>query len=100
MVNLHNKDLQPTWHRVRIVMAEMIHFIRQLQAYCRLEVIECSWLILIDFLNKKEGDLDSLIDAHRSYLDRVVKKILIWSPKHGKEVRPYLATLAFLTKLL
>lgn len=89
-----NEDLQPTWHRVRIVMAEMIHFIRQVQAYCRLEVIECSWMILIDFLNKKEGDLDSLIEAHRSFLDRVVKKILIWSPKLGKEV---LFSLAILT---
>jgi hypothetical protein len=67
-------------------MAEMIHFVRQLQAYCHLEVIECSWKALIDFLNKKEGDLDALIDAHRSYLDRMVKKVLLLSPKAGKEV--------------
>lgn len=64
----------------------MIHFTRQMQAYCQLEVIECSWKILIDFLNKKEGDLDALISAHRSYLDRMVKKILLLSPKAGKEV--------------
>ena len=63
----------------------MIHFIRQLEAYCRLEVIECSWKVLTEFLNKKEGDLDALIDAHRSYLDRMTRKILLWSPKHGKE---------------
>lgn len=67
-------------------MAEMIHFIRQMRAYCQLEVIECSWTILIDFLNKKEGDLDALIDAHRSYLDRMVKKVHLLSPKTGKEV--------------
>jgi hypothetical protein len=67
-------------------MAEMIHFIRQMQAYCQLEVIECSWKTLIDFLDKKEGDLDALIDAHRSYLDRMVKKVLLLSPKAGKEV--------------
>jgi hypothetical protein len=67
-------------------MAEMIHFIRQMQAYCQLEVIECSWKILTDFLNKKEGDLDAMIDAHGSYLDRMVKKVLLLSPKVGREV--------------
>lgn len=67
-------------------MAEMIHFIRQMQAYCQLEVIECSWKILIEFLNKKEGDLDAMIHAHSSYLDRMVKKVLLLSPKAGREV--------------
>ena len=67
-------------------MAEMIHFIRQLEAYCRLEVIECSWNALIDFLNKKQGDLDALIDSHRTYLDRITKKVLLWNCKPGKEV--------------
>ena len=70
-------------------MAEMIHFIRQLEAYCRLEVIECSWNALMDFLNKKEGDLDALIDSHRTYLDRMTKKILLWNSKPGKEVRTH-----------
>ncbi|KAJ7700140.1 Spc98 family-domain-containing protein [Mycena rosella] len=78
-------ELEPQWHQIRIVMAEMIHFMRQMQAYCQLEVIECSWKILLDFLNKKEGDLDALIEAHRSYLDRMVKKVLLLSPKSGKQ---------------
>jgi gamma-tubulin complex component 3 len=80
------KDLEFEWHQIRIVMAEMIHFIRQIQAYCQLEVIACSWKILIDFLNKKEGDLDAMINAHSSYLDRMVKKVLLLSPKAGREV--------------
>jgi gamma-tubulin complex component 3 len=67
-------------------MAEMIHFIRAMEAYCQLEVIECSWKILTDFLSKREGDLDALIGAHQSYLDRMVKKVLLLSPKSGKEV--------------
>ena len=66
-------------------MAEMIHFIRQMEAYCQLEVIECSWKILLDFVQKKEGDLDALIEAHRAYLDRMVKKVLLLSPKVGRE---------------
>lgn len=65
----------------------MLHFVRQMQAYSQLEVIECSWKDLCEFLQKKEGDLDAMIDAHRSYLDRMVKKMLLVSPKAGKEVR-------------
>ena len=42
----------------------MIHFIRQMEAYCQLEVIECSWKILLEFIQKREGDLDALIEAH------------------------------------
>lgn len=41
--------------------------------------------MLTDFLNKKEGDLDALIGAHRNYLDRMARKILLCSPKQGKE---------------
>ena len=80
-------ELAPEWHKIRITISEMIHFIRQMGSFCRLEVIECSWNILIDFLNKKEGDLDSLIDAHRAYLDQVVKKTFLLNThsKSGKE---------------
>lgn len=67
------------------MMAEMIHFIRQLEAYCNLEVIECSWQDLFNFIEKKEGDLDALIENHRAYLDRMVKKVLLLSPKAGRE---------------
>jgi gamma-tubulin complex component 3 len=80
-------ELAPQWHSVRIVMAEMIHFVRQLQGWCQLDVIECSWKKLLDFLNKKEGDLDAVIEAHQMYLDRIVSKILLRTPKAGKEVR-------------
>lgn len=66
-------------------MAEMIHFMRQMEAYCNLEVIECSWTELIAFVEKKEGDLDALIETHRAYLDRMVKKVLLLSPKAGRE---------------
>ena len=71
-----------------MITAEMIHFIRQMAAFCQLEVVECSWKALMDFINKKEGDLDALIGAHRAYLDRMVKKILLIGPKAGKEVCP------------
>ncbi|THH32722.1 hypothetical protein EUX98_g1471 [Antrodiella citrinella] len=78
-------ELNFEWHQVRIVMAEMIHFIRQMEAYCQLEVIECSWKVLLEFVQKKEGDLDALIQAHRQFLDRMVKKVLLLSTKSGRE---------------
>jgi gamma-tubulin complex component 3 len=79
-------ELEPEWHKIRLITAEMIHFIRQMAAYCHLEVIDCSWKALMDFINEKEGDLDALISAHRVYLDRMVKKLLLIGPKAGKEV--------------
>ncbi|KAH7929428.1 gamma-tubulin complex, component 3 [Leucogyrophana mollusca] len=78
-------DFNYDWHQIRLVMAEMIHFVRQMQAYCQLEVIECSWKNLMEFFSKREGDLDAMIDAHRSYLDRMVKKVLLLSPRAGRE---------------
>ncbi|OBZ70405.1 Spindle pole body component alp6 [Grifola frondosa] len=78
-------ELEYDWHQIRIVVAEMIHFIRQLEAYSQLEVIECSWKDLVEFVQKKEGDLDALIETHRAYLDRMVKKVLLLSPKAGRE---------------
>lgn len=75
-------------------MAEMIHFIRQMQAYCQLEVIACSWKILTEFFQKREGDLDAMIEAHRSYLDRMVKKVFLLFPKAGKEVRMHFPEIA------
>ena len=66
-------------------MAEMVHFVRQMAAYCQLEVIECSWKVLTEFTGRREGDLDALIAAHRAYLDRMVKKVLLISPKAGRE---------------
>ncbi|KAI0702854.1 gamma-tubulin complex DGRIP91/SPC98 component [Cytidiella melzeri] len=82
---LRLQDLDPEWHKVRITMGEMVHFIRQMEAYCQLEVVECSWKVLLEFLQKKEGDLDALIEAHRAYLDRMVKKVLLLSPRAGRE---------------
>lgn len=62
----------------------MVHFLRQLQAFCQLEVIECSWAALMECTDKRSGDLDSLISAHRTYLDRVVRKVLLLGSR-GKD---------------
>lgn len=68
------------FHQTRIALSEMIFFIRQLQYYIHLEVIACSWQVLEEFVHKKEGDLDSLVEAHRNYLKRLVTKALLIAP--------------------
>lgn len=82
-------ELEIEWHQVRICMAEMIHFVRQMQTYCHLDVIELSWKELLEFCNKKEGDLDALIGAHRRHVERVMHKILLTTtnPKPKKELQ-------------
>ena len=84
---MENAELEIEWHSIRLTMSEMIHFVRQMQAYCHLEVIDCQWKKLLDFIHKKEGGLDGLITAHKTYVTAVDKKALLWYPKAGKEVR-------------
>lgn len=65
-------------------MSEMIHFIKEVEAYCHLEVIECSFEIMEDFASKREGDLDALISAHKDYLDKIVNKIMLVGGKSSR----------------
>jgi len=58
-------------------LGEMTHFIRQLQAFNQLEVIEYSWHDLQGFFSKRQGDLDELIEAHRAFLDALVGKMML-----------------------
>lgn len=74
------------FHKTRLAVADVRFFIGQLQAYCHSEVIDCSWRVLEDFAMKKEGDLDSLIEAHATYLDRLVNKALLITTKGGVPV--------------
>lgn len=83
---MHCTGLKADWHQVRIAMSEMIFFIRQLQTYTHLVVIEGCWKELQEFLGKKEGDLDSLIQAHRAYLERMETRAMLLRSKHGKRV--------------
>jgi len=70
-------DLQADFHQSRIALSEMLHFIRQLEYFCHLEVIDCSWAVLEEFITKKEGDLDELIEAHQAYIERLACKALL-----------------------
>ncbi|EFW20269.1 spindle pole body component alp6 [Coccidioides posadasii str. Silveira] len=69
----------PDWKRARCVIAEMIHFICQLQYYILFEVIEASWDQLQVAISKPECTLDDLIEAHTKYLNSITHKGLLGS---------------------
>lgn len=66
-------DLEYDWHQCRIVSAEMIHFVYQLQYYLLFEVIESAWAELVAAF-QKDQDLDNVIKAHQRYIERILTK--------------------------
>ncbi|KAJ5916324.1 hypothetical protein N7504_000339 [Penicillium tannophilum] len=75
----------PDWKRARCVIAEMIHFVCQLQYYILFEVIESSWDTLQAAISKPDCTLDDLIVAHKEYLNSITHKGLLGSasPRYG-----------------
>ncbi|KAJ5104086.1 hypothetical protein N7532_004615 [Penicillium argentinense] len=67
------------WKRARCVIAEMIHFVCQLQYYILFEVIESSWDQLQTEMSKTDCTLGDLIDAHNKYLNSITHKGLLGS---------------------
>ncbi|KAK0720690.1 Spc98 family-domain-containing protein [Lasiosphaeris hirsuta] len=66
-----------TWKGTRGVLAEMIHFVGQLQYYILFEVIESSWTELQKNIRKEDCTLDDLITAHTRYLTSITHKGLL-----------------------
>ena len=76
---LQNSDpaVSQTWKSTRGVLAEMIHFVGQLQYYILFEVIESSWGELQKRIHKEDCTLDDLIKAHTRYLNDITHKGLL-----------------------
>ncbi|KAJ4309489.1 Microtubule-nucleating Tub4p (gamma-tubulin) complex component [Fusarium piperis] len=76
---LQNPDpaVAQAWKSTRGVLAEMIHFIGQLQYYILFEVIESSWGELQKRIEKEDCTLDDLIKAHTRYLNDITHKGLL-----------------------
>ncbi|KAK4121359.1 hypothetical protein N657DRAFT_673671 [Parathielavia appendiculata] len=66
-----------TWKSTRGVLAEMVHFVGQLQYYILFEVIESSWSELQKNIRKEDCTLDDLITAHTKYLTAITHKGLL-----------------------
>lgn len=67
------------WKLARCVLAEMIHFVNQLQYYILFEVIEASWDQLYKVITAPDITLDDIIQAHAKYLQSIVRKSLLGS---------------------
>lgn len=74
-----------TWKLTRGVLAEMNHFIGQLQYYILFEVIESSWDELQAAIHKEGCTLDDIIKAHTKFLEDITHKGLLGAKKkhHG-----------------
>ncbi|KAL4975234.1 Spc98 family-domain-containing protein [Aspergillus desertorum] len=92
------------WKRARCVVAEMIHFVCQLQYYILFEVIESSWDQLQVSISKPGCTLDDLIEAHTKYLKSITHKGLLGSSSSaknaGKMEEGFLAQLHHILKIM
>lgn len=71
------------WKSTRGVLAEMIHFVGQLQYYILFEVIESSWGELQKRIRKEDCTLDDMIKAHERYLNDITHKGLLGPKKRS-----------------
>lgn len=89
------------WKSARCVIAEMIHFVNQLQYYILFEVIEASWDSLQTAISRPNATLDDLISAHTNYLKAITHKGLLGSVRtnsHGQREDVFTAQLHELLK--
>ena len=82
MLNAVSDKLGRDWKRARCVVAEMVHFINQLQYYILFEVVESNWKTLQTAMRKPDASLDDLIEAHTRYLNNITSKGLLGSSAH------------------
>ncbi|PKX92149.1 tubulin gamma complex associated family protein [Aspergillus novofumigatus IBT 16806] len=87
------------WKRARCVIAEMIHFVCQLQYYILFEVIEASWDQLQAAISKPGCTLDDLIEAHTKYLNSITHKGLLGSASSSRTASGHKQEEGFLTQL-
>ncbi|OOF99811.1 hypothetical protein ASPCADRAFT_161035 [Aspergillus carbonarius ITEM 5010] len=94
-----NDKVGPDWKRARCVIAEMIHFVCQLQYYILFEVIEASWDQLQASISKPGCTLDDLIEAHTKYLNSITHKGLLGSSSSFKNASTNKPEEGFLSQL-
>ena len=91
------------WKRARCVVAEMVHFVNQLQYYILFEVVEASWKELQDAMHKPNATLDDLIEAHTQYINSITHKGLLGQQRHqatGSREDSFLAQLHYILKCM
>ncbi|KAI9892780.1 MAG: Microtubule-nucleating Tub4p (gamma-tubulin) complex component [Vezdaea aestivalis] len=92
--------LAQQWKLARATIAEMIHFITQLQYYILFEVIEASWDSLQAAMRRPGCTLDDLIDAHATYLRAITHKGLLGGSSGKTETEGFLSQLHSILKTM
>ncbi|KAJ1326258.1 gamma-tubulin complex component 3 [Microdochium nivale] len=77
VLQTRHAQVQSTWKTSRGILAEMIHFVGQLQYYILFEVIESSWTELQTKVRSDDATLDDIIKAHAKYLSSITHKGLL-----------------------
>ena len=91
------------WKIARCCIAEMIHFVNQLQYYILFEVIEAGWNQLQAAIAKPGCTLDDLIGAHTKYLKAVTHKGLLGSTRSsitGNREDDFTSQLHYILKIM
>ncbi|KAL8693956.1 MAG: hypothetical protein Q9218_001314 [Villophora microphyllina] len=99
---LASVDNKPSgdWKNARCCIAEMIHFVNQLQYYILFEVIEARWAELQKSITKSDATLDDLIKAHTKYLNDITHKGLLGKPKSGVREEGFTHQIHYLLKTM
>ena len=102
LASVQNK-LGRDWKLARCCIAEMTHFINQLQYYILFEVIEASWDQLQAALAKPDCTLDDLISSHTKYLNSITHKGLLGASRSsltGSREDSFMSQLHYLLKVM
>jgi hypothetical protein len=67
----------------------MSHFVLLLDSYVKSIIIEQSWIILKDELSNKATSIDAIFEAHTSYINRILFRLV----NHDHKESPFWAHL-------
>ena len=85
LATVKDAKMSKDWKGARCAIAEMIHFVNQLQYYILFEVIEASWSSLQAAITTPDCTLDDLISAHTKYLRAITHKGLLGSVRTSSQ---------------
>jgi gamma-tubulin complex component 3 len=100
LATVDDGKLSRDWKVARCCIAEMIHFVNQLQYYILFEVIEASWDQLQTAITKPNCTLDDLINAHIRYLRSITHKGLLGKPASGNREESFTVQLHEILKIM
>lgn len=69
-------EVTPIVHSIHVILAQMVHFVQQMQYYMAFEVMECCWADLLLKISSAQ-DLDEVINGHEDFIDTLLTRALL-----------------------